>query len=283
MDQLLMPILASVAVGATAGAAGHFARSYFSLALDVIERDLADKLHRLRVPTTRLRRLLTAWIIAVAFVFLGLFVGLGSPILAITISLILCCGPWYLVRRIAEWHRLKIEDQLADAMVMLANGVRAGLSLPQSLEMLATDCPRPIKGEFTRIVAEYNLGKPLTQTLAEARRHLRSENFALLVAALLASHESGGRLNVTVERIARSVQELHRLERKVQSETAQARKSALYMALAPVVILVVYYFVDPKSTSLLLTENIGQGILAAALVLNLVAYLWARVILNPDI
>ena len=183
----------------------------------------------------------------------------------------------------AARHRHKVEDQLADAMVMLANSVRAGLSLAQSLEILAAQCPKPINAEFHQIVAEYNLGKPLERTLVEAKQRLQSENFALFAAALLASHESGGRLNETVERIAQSVLELQRLDRKVMSETAQARKSAIYMALAPPVILVVYYFVDQDNTTLLFTQTVGHIVLAAALTLNVIAYFWARRILSPDI
>ena len=81
----------------------------------------------------------------------------------------LLCGPWYLLRRMAQRRRQKIEDQLADAMVMLANAVRAGLSLAQSMDVLAAQCPRPINAEFHQIVGEYNMGKPLEQTLVEAR------------------------------------------------------------------------------------------------------------------
>ena len=71
--------------------------------------------------------------------------------------------------------------------------------------------------------------------------------------------------------------------RKVQSETAQTRKSAVYMALAPAFILVMYYFVDPENTTALFTEPMGQLLLVVAAVLNVIAYFWARVILNPDI
>ena len=123
----------------------------------------------------------------------------------------------------------------------------------------------------------------LERTLTEAKQRLRSENFALFAAAMLASHESGGRLNETVERIAESVREMQRLDRKIMSETAQARKSAIYMALAPAFILVVYFFIDPRNTGLLFTTPFGQILLGFAVVLNVVAYLWARVILNPDI
>lgn len=168
-------------------------------------------------------------------------------------------------------------------MVGLANAVRAGLSLAQAMEILAAQCPAPINSEFQQIVGEYKLGKPLQQTLLTAKERLRSENFALFAAAMLASHESGGRLNETVERIAQSVLELQRLERKVESETAQARKSAIYMAIAPLFILIGYYFVDPQNTSLLFTQTIGHFVLVVAILLNVVAYVWARVLLNPDI
>jgi tight adherence protein B len=195
----------------------------------------------------------------------------------------LLTAPWYLVRRMAYHRRQKIEDQLADSMVTLANGVRAGLSLAQSLEILAAQCPKPINTEFHQIVGEYKLGKPLDRTLTEAKERLKSENFALFAAALLASHESGGKLNETVERIAQSVLEMQRVERKVLSETAQARKSAVYMALVPLAILALYFFVEPVNTRLLFVSPVGQALLCLALILNVAAYFWARVILNPEI
>ncbi len=258
---------------------------YFAAGFDAVERDLADKLRRLRasdpqpaeVPgrladrhRLRLRRLLA---------------GVGQPGLRrADRRCFLAAAPWYLLRRMAERHRQKIEDQLADAMVTLANAVRAGLSLAQSMEILAAQCPKPINAEFHQIVAEYNLGKPLERTLTEAKERLRSENFALFAAALLASHESGGRLNETVERIAQSVLELQRLERKVMAETAQARKSAVYMAMAPAFILVAYYFVDPGEHDAVVHHDCSARCCwPLAVVLNVVAYLWARVILNPDI
>jgi tight adherence protein B len=203
--------------------------------------------------------------------------------LALLICAIGACLPWYVVRRLAERRRLAIEDQLADAMVSFSNGVRAGLSIPQALDILAEQSPRPVRDEFRQIVSEFNLGKPLEQTLVEAKERLKSDNFSLFAAALLASRRSGGKLNETVERIAHSVLELQRLERKVQSETAQARKAAVYMAIAPAVILVVYYFVDPVNTVALFTTFFGQLMLCVALVFNVVAYLWARFILTPDI
>lgn len=272
-------LLMGLAVFALAWACGE----YFGLTLGWIEKDLAEKLRRLRMPTKRLRRYLVVWLVAMGGVFAGFWLLLDNLVFAMLTTGLLVLAPWYLIRRLAEQRRLKIEDQLADAMVTLANAVRAGLSLAQSMEILAAQCPKPINAEFFQIAAEYKLGRPLARTLTDAKERLRSENFALFAAALLASHESGGRLNETVERIAQSVLEMQRLERKVLSETAQARKSAVYMALVPAFILALYYFVDPGNTTLLFTQVFGQVLLALAVLLNVVAYLWARAILNPDI
>jgi len=275
--------LGSLCFGVGVAVFSYAGRDYFARALGIVERDLAEKLRRLRASTENLHKYLIVWLMVTACTFFGLSIGVGNVIFGVLVSLFLLAAPWYLLRRMAERRRRKIEDQLADSMVTLANAVRAGLSLAQAMEILAAQCPKPINSEFHQIVAEYKLGKPLEQTLTEAKERLRSENFALFAAALLASRESGGRLNETVERIAQSVLEMQRLDRKVRSETAQARRSALYMAVAPAFILLVYYFVDPINTGLLFTEVVGQFLLALALVLNVIAFFWARVILNPDI
>jgi tight adherence protein B len=277
------PLASSLLIGSAVAAGAYGARDWLAEGFAWIEHDVADKLRALRIAPRSLRQLLLAWAITLGSVLVVLGLVLESLVPALAICAIVAALPWYVVRRLAERRRRAIEDQLADAMVSFSNGVRAGLSIPQALDILAEQSPRPVRDEFRQITSEFNLGKPLEQTLTEAKERLRSENFSLFAAALLASRRSGGKLNETVERIARSVLELQRLERKVQSETAQARKSAVYMAIAPAVILVVYWFVDPVNTTALFITFFGQALLSTALVLNVVAYVWARYILSPDI
>ena len=281
MDNAML--LCNVATGLCVGVASWAGRDVARQLLDAVQADLDSRLRSLRIATTQLRRWIGGWLAFVALVFCFIWLGIDLFVLAAFAALLLLAGPWYLVRRLAAIRRQKIEDQLADAMVMFSNGVKAGLSLAQSLELLAQECPRPIHQEFQQIVGEYKLGKPLERTLTEAKDRLRSENFLLFSAALMASRESGGRLNETVERISKSVLELQRLERKVMSETAQARKSALYMSLAPFFILGLYVYMDPDNTRLLFVTFPGQLVLTACAVLNLAAYFWAVKILGTEI
>ncbi|MFO0872088.1 MAG: type II secretion system F family protein [Pirellulales bacterium] len=276
-------VMCNVVMGVCVAAASWAGRGAGSQLLEWVERDLDERLRSLRLTTPHLRRWIITWFTMVGLLFVFLWLGLDLWVLAVLAAVLLLAGPWYVVRRLATRRRQKIEDQLADAMVMFSNGVRAGLSLAQSLELLAQECPRPIHQEFQQIVGEYNLGKPLERTLAEAKERLKSENFLLFAAALLASRESGGRLNETVERISKSVLELQRLERKVLAETAQARKSAVYMSIVPAFILVTYLYLDPDNTRLLFITFPGQLLLTVCALLNLAAYFWAVRILSADI
>ncbi len=258
-------------------------RESYGRAIDLIQNDLNSRLRTIRLNPQRMRTRINAWVTVVALTFFALWVGMDNLPFAVLGAILMAAGPWYLVRRLGQKRQQRIEDQMASAMVTFSSAIRAGLSLPQALEMLANETPSPICEEFQHIIGEYHLGKPLERTLHEAKERLRTENFVLFAAAILASRESGGRLNETVERISQSVQELQRLERKIMAETAQARKSAVYMALVPLFLLVVYYFVNPTGTMLLFKTVPGQILLSIAMILNLIAYFWARKILNVDI
>jgi tight adherence protein B len=277
-------LFSTIAIGLAVGLFAWSAEGLIQRGLDIAAADFRVQLKRLRMGSKYVRQLLAVWWGGLVGLALVLWLVFDLTILGVVISLMLAALPWYLVRRWAFQRRQLIEDQMADAMVALASAIKAGLSLAQSLEILAQQSPRPISQEFQQLVGEYQLGKPLERCLDEARARLRSENFALFAAAMQASRESGGKLNETVERIAISVREMQRLERKIQADTSQARTSAVYMSLVPFVILALYYFVlDPINTERLFTTVFGQTLLCVALLFNLVAYLWARRILHPDI
>ena len=277
-------ILSSALIGGGVGWLAWSAEEFFQRALNFVSDDFRLQLKRLRIHSPHVRSLLAVWWGNVLAGYLVLWLVFDLPVLGLAIAALLVAAPWYLVRRWAWRRRMLIEDQMADAMVSLSSAIKAGLSLAQALDILARQSPHPINQEFQQLVGEYQLGKPMERCLEEARERLRSENFALFAAAMQASRESGGKLNETVERIAYSVREMQRLERKLVAETAQARTSALYMALVPFAVLALYYFVlDPVNTERLFTSVVGQLFLCVALVLNVAAYLWARRILNPDI
>src|SRR5258707_226918 len=130
-------LISTVLMGVATAMAAFAGEPYFVRALAFVEDDLRDKLRRLRVNTRSLHKWVIVWAIAIFGCLFGFTVGADSLAFGIVFAILLVCVPWYVVRRMAEKRRLRIEDQLADAMVALSSAIRAGLSRGQALEIRA--------------------------------------------------------------------------------------------------------------------------------------------------
>ena len=127
----IFSLMGCLLMGAAVGTLAWSAQGDFSRWLGYLESDLADKLRRLRVPTHNLHRYVVVWLSVTGANFVVFWLVLASPVFAVLLSVFLLCGPWYLLRRMAQRRRQKIEDQLADAMVMLANAVVRAFRWPR--------------------------------------------------------------------------------------------------------------------------------------------------------
>jgi tight adherence protein B len=178
----------------------------------------------------------------------------------------------------------KIEDQLIGGIQTLASGVRAGLNLVQSMQMIARDGPQPLRQEFAHLVREYEYGLTLEDAMVNAADRIGSGDFRLLMAALQTHRQRGGDLGTTLDRIAGSIREIQRLEGRVRALTAQGRTTARWLGAMPMVVLVILYFlVSPEGVKLMFIDPIGKIVLLTIVVLNVVGFVWIRKIVSLDI
>jgi tight adherence protein B len=230
-------------------------------------------------------RLVTAatGLLMVFFGMLGYLVTAGTlpgTLLAAAVGLFL---PGFFIRYLRRRRQRRIEEQLVGGVQMLASGVRAGLNLVQSMEMIARDAPAPLREELTHLLSEYEYGVPLDEAMDSAARRIDLPDVRLLFAALQTHRQRGGDLGETLDRIAASIREIQRLESRVQTLTAQGRATARWLGAMPGVVMVILYFIDAAGVITLFTDSLGKMILALVVVLNIVGFLWIRKIMAIDI
>ena len=214
-----------------------------------------------------------------------------AVVYAITFSILISAvcfgiGVWFptmIVSHLEQKRREKLESQLVDGITTLASGVRAGLSLIQSMELLEKNSVGPIKQEFGQLNREYQMGLDLNQSMRMTANRIGSTNYRLLFTALEMHRRRGGDAGESLDRIAESIREIQRLEGKLDALTSQGRIQARMMAAMPVVILFILYTIDPEGTTLLLVEPIGRIVLFGAGVCILIGFLWIRRIMQVDI
>jgi tight adherence protein B len=165
-----------------------------------------------------------AWYISQAIPVGALFAGVGWFIPRI-----------WLGRRQAA--RLKaFNNQLADTIALMSNSLRSGMSLVQSMEMIAREAEPPIADEFQRVVREIGLGVGPQEALTHLVRRVDSDDLDLLVIAILVQFEIGGNLSRILDSIAGTIRERVKLQGEIRTMSAQGRMAGYVLSGMPLAI-----------------------------------------------
>jgi len=193
------------------------------------------------------------------------------------------CLPWLIIRHLEQKRRDRLERQLVDGITTLASGIRAGLNMVQSIELLVANTGGPIHEEFEQLLREYRMGMDLNHAMRRAADRIRSTHYRLLFSALQMHRRRGGDVGATLDSLAESIREIQRLEGKLDAVTAQGRTQARMMAVMPLVLLALLYAIEPDGVGSLFTDAVGRIILAIAAALVAIAFWWIKKIMTVDI
>lgn len=269
-------VFGAVALGAMwlAPAWDSYARSYIA--------DLRPRLAALGLDGAGIQNALRWWGIAIFLTLLVVGLFMAMPPIALGLAYLVFVSPRFILDYMIARRRTLLRDQMVRAAATMANSSRAGLGLAQGLENAARETPQPLRAELKRIVHNYHGGMPLAQALTEVERRLDLEAFTMFSSALIICLERGGRVTFALDRICDGLQELQRLERKMEADTAAGRKLATILALFPLFFLIMFALLDPLSTQFLFSKIIGQFVLLAVGVTVYVSVRWCMYILTVD-
>lgn len=206
----------------------------------------------------------------------------GLPV-ALLVAVLLFPAPRIVLKYIRKRRLNKFNFQLEDALGMMSGALKAGFSINQALEEVA-DCDlHPVSIEFRLLLQEIRLGVPLDQALDNMSRRLGSDDFDLVVTAVITARQTGGELTGTLERVAMLIRERVRINQKVQALTAMGRLQALMIGAMPFVLLVGLSYVSPDMMSSFLHSATGVIALIAVVVLVICGFLAIRKITNIEV
>ncbi|MDY6944326.1 MAG: type II secretion system F family protein [Pseudomonadota bacterium] len=192
-------------------------------------------------------------------------------------------GPWLLARRIVNRRRKQFVYQLPDALLALSSALRAGCNLTRGLELMASRQPAPLSQEFSIVLAEQRIGRPLAESLDDLRRRVGAAELDLMNTAMNVSRRVGGNLADTLESLARTLQEKAHVEGRIDALTAMGRAQGWVVGLLPVFIGLVLYRQQPERMSLLFTQWYGWVVLACIVVMMAMAAWMIRKIVHIDV
>ena len=187
---------------------------------------------------------------AVAFVIGFVVLSRYAPALGILLGIITgLVGygiPYIYMSMKAKRRQKKFIDQLGDTISLMANSLRAGYSLLQTMEMVSKESPEPMCTEFRRVVREVGLGVSSQEAMDNLLRRVPSDDLDLLVTAINIQHEVGGNLAQILSIIGHTIRERVRIKGEIAVLTAQQAISGYVITALPIGLGGVIFVLNPS-------------------------------------
>lgn len=164
-------------------------------------------------------------------------------------------------------------EQMVDALTLLSNGIRAGLSVPQALGMVVDEMPAPVSQEFNLVLQQNRIGVPLEECFENLAKRVPTEDNDMFVSSINILRETGGNLAETFDTIVSVIRERVRLQQKIDTFTAQGMFQGVTIALMPFAIGGIYAASDPESIKPLFTNPLGIFMALVALGLDIAGFI----------
>lgn len=221
-----------------------------------------------------------------AFMILGaMFVwGItGTAVMAVPTFFALGLVPRWLYGWFRKRRLERFEQQLPDALMMIAGALRAGLGLNSALAQLVAETEPPISQEFGLMLREQRMGVTLEQSLGNLGRRIPSVSTTLVVSAMRIAAETGGSLAETLERTSQTIRSRLQLEGKIRALTSQGKLQAWVVGALPLILMLILNKMEPEAMSRLWYTREGWATLIVIGMLELLGIYVIRRIISIDV
>lgn len=182
--------------------------------------------------------------------------------------------PLFFVLSAKHKRLLVIEQQLPDALDLMARAMLAGHAFPSGLKMVGEEVPEPVAGEFRIVFDEINYGISVQDALTNLATRVPSTDLRYFVISVLIQRETGGNLAELLNNISALIRARLKLMGAVRVLSAEGRLSALILTILPFALAAVIYLINRNFLSVLWTDPVGPKIVAGALAIMVFGMFW---------
>lgn len=208
---------------------------------------------------------------------------LGNLLLAVIALVLLATMP----RKIYVWLKQRridrIQEQLPDAMLMLAGSMRAGVGFNPALETMVQDGLPPLAQELALVLREQHMGVKTEEALDNFATRVQIVDAKLFVSAVSIAREVGGNLAESLTTLAETLRRRLIMEGKVKALTSQGRLQGIVMAMLPVGMVAFLTLAYPDVMAPMFTTWVGWCVMGVAGIMEYLGYRMCRKIMTIDV
>lgn len=240
---------------------------------------LADELYTAGV-ALRAEEFVAIWAAAaVGIPAFALFLGV-KPVFAVGLAVLGAAAPILLVKMGRKKRLALFDSQLIDALNVMTNSLRAGVSFQSAMKNVSEEMAEPISKEFGRVYRETQMGMSMDESFARLVRRTENADLELICSAVLIQKQIGGNLAKVLENIAETISERVKLRGEVKTLTASGTTSGYIIGALPMVILLALMFVNPTYVETFFNTKAGNIMLIVSAALEAAGFVLIKKIVD---
>jgi tight adherence protein B len=185
---------------------------------------------------------------------------------------------WYYRRRVK-----KFVIQMIDALALMSNGMKSGLSVVQALGLVTQEMPNPIHQEFNEVLRQNKIGVPLEEAFSSLGKRVKSDDVEMFVTSVNILKETGGNLAETFDTIVTTIRERIKIENKIEAMTTMGFYQGVFVMAIPPILGAVFYSSDPEFMQPLFTTTMGWAIVTVIFMLEAIGFFVIMKVIKIDV
>lgn len=219
-------------------------------------------------------------LLAVVLGFGAGYIVMRSPLYACVAAIVVMLFVAVMLGQLKKHRQEKFTEQMPDVLAMLSRSLRAGHSMNSAIELVGHEVTDPA-GELFRIAYEQQkLGLRILDTLANMTQRIESLDLRFFITSVSIHGEVGGNLAEVLDKLAETIRERLKIKRQIRVITAQGRLSGYILGALPIVVFIGLTVLMPGYEEQLFKEKLGNYMLIAAVILQIIGFFVIRKIIN---
>jgi tight adherence protein B len=209
-----------------------------------------------------------------SFLLVSLFVSLfsGSWTIGIMLGVASFFIPFIALKFLKKRRDSLFAIQLVGGLGAMANAIKAGLSLPQAIDVIHREMDNPIAQEFKVVAHEIHFGADIVDALKNLEERMPNPDLALIVTAISVAREVGGNLSEIFDNISNTIRERQTLDKKVKAITAQGKMQGTALCLVPIMLGGLLTYMYPEMMAPMYETTIGIMLLVMSALMLIVGW-----------
>jgi tight adherence protein B len=182
--------------------------------------------------------------LAVGMIALLLFQGM-PVLLAITVGLMIGVAlPHMVVSKLIKRRIKHFNAKFPDAIELMVRGLRSGLPISETMQVVAEEIPDPVGGEFRAVTDKMKIGRTMDAALNETSLRLGTPEFQFFVISLAIQRETGGNLAETLSNLADVLRKRAAMKLKIRAMSSESKASAYIIGALPFIVFGLIWWIN---------------------------------------